>query len=263
VSVVDPFIDEGVRARIQAELDRIEATQQVRILLAVESGSRAWRFASPNSDYDVRFLYLRPLDEYLRIAEPRDVIERPLDAVLDINGWDLRKALQLMMKSNAVLLEWLTSPVRYRGDAAFCGRLLDLAREAAYPPALAFHYDRVAQRAWAPGEVEIRLKSYFYALRPALALRWMHERRTPPPMDLPSLREAAGLPDALNQEIDRLLALKARSDEAATIPRVPVVEAFLAEALHTPAPPESAPDRREIRLKADALFRDAVQDGGR
>ena len=161
MSETDPFIDDGVRARIQAELDRIEETQQIRILLAVESGSRAWRFASPDSDYDVRFLYVRRLDEYLRIAEPRDVIERPLDAVLDINGWDLRKALQLMMKSNAVLLEWLTSPVRYRGDTGFCTRLLDLAREAAYLPAFAFHYDRVAQRAWTPGEGEIRLKSYF------------------------------------------------------------------------------------------------------
>ena len=259
MSEIDPFIDEGVRARIQAELDRIEETQQVRILLAVESGSRAWRFASPDSDYDVRFLYVRPLDEYLRIGEPRDVIERPLDAVLDINGWDLRKALQLMMKSNAVLLEWLTSPVRYRGDAGFCARLLDLAREAAYLPAFAFHYDRVAQRAWAPGEDEIRLKSYFYALRPALALRWMRARRSAPPMDLPQLRAGAGLSDALNEAIDRLLALKARSGEAATIPRVPVIEAFLAEALQIPASPEGAPDRREIRLRADALFRDTAR----
>ncbi len=257
----DPFIDDAVRARIQAELDRIEATQKVRILLAVESGSRAWRFASPDSDYDVRFLYVRPLGEYLRIAEPRDVIERPLDAVLDINGWDLRKALQLMMKSNAVLLEWLTSPVRYRGDPAFCARLLDLAREAAYLPAFAFHYDRVAQRAWAPGADEIRLKSYFYALRPALALRWMRDRRAAPPMDLPSLRAGAGLPDVLNAAIDALLALKARSGEAAMIARMPVVEAFLAEALAVPAPPESAPDRREIRLRADALFRDIVTSG--
>ena len=261
MSETDPFIDDGVRARIQAELDRIEETQQIRILLAVESGSRAWRFASPDSDYDVRFLYVRRLDEYLRIAEPRDVIERPLDAVLDINGWDLRKALQLMMKSNAVLLEWLTSPVRYRGDPALCVRLLDLAREAAYLPAFAFHYDRVAQRAWTPGEGEIRLKSYFYALRPALALRWMRDRRSAPPMDLPSLRQGAGLTDALNEAIDALLALKARLGEAATIARVPAVEAFLTEALAMPVPPASGPDRREIRLGADALFRDAVLCG--
>lgn len=124
------FIDPVLQARIQAELDAIEQKEAVRILLAVESGSRAWGFPSPDSDYDVRFLYLRPIDSYLAVTPRRDVIERPIDALLDINGWDLRKALQLMLRSNAVLIEWLTSPVRYRSWAG-ADELLALALSAA------------------------------------------------------------------------------------------------------------------------------------
>ena len=108
---------------------------KVEILLAVESGSRAWGFSWRDSDYDVRFLYIRPIETYLAVVAPRDVIERPVDATLDINGWDLRKALQLMLRSNAVLLEWLTSPVRYR-DWDQANGLLALAHSAASLTAL-------------------------------------------------------------------------------------------------------------------------------
>lgn len=111
---MNSFVEPAVRDRIQRELDAIERQESVRILLAVESGSRAWGFPSTDSDYDVRFLYVRPIEAYLAVTAPRDVIERPVDATLDVNGWDLRKALRLMLRSNAVLIEWLASPVRYR-----------------------------------------------------------------------------------------------------------------------------------------------------
>jgi predicted nucleotidyltransferase len=262
----DPLIDPTVRIRIDAELDRIEREQEVRILLAVESGSRAWRFASPDSDYDVRFIYVRPLEDYLSIQTPRDVIETPLDATLDVNGWDLRKALQLMVKSNAVLLEWLVSPVQYRADQTVRDRLAALARTAANLPALAFHYDRLARGAWAPDEAEdIRLKSYFYALRPALALRWLRDRGEAPPMDLPSLMAGTDPALELTEAVGRLLAIKARSDETVRVGRVPVIEAFLATTLRDVAPPPRRWDFTDSRRQADELFRgilgqsDAVQ----
>jgi len=254
----DPFVDDAMRARIESELDRIEREQDVRILLAVESGSRAWRFASPDSDYDVRFIYARRLDDYLSIATPRDVIERPLDAVLDINGWDLRKALQLMAKSNAVLLEWLSSPVGYRHDEAARQALRALAIEAADLPALAFHYDRVARNAWSPGDGTIRLKSCFYALRPCLALRWIAARGTPPPMDLPHLIEGVSLPPELPPRIEALLELKARSGEAAMVEREPVLERFLAETLSVPTPLPGRSGGSAFREHADVLFRRLV-----
>jgi len=112
---------DAITATILERLAAIEHTELVHILYACESGSRAWGFASPDSDYDVRFIYVRPRDWYLSIdlERRRDVIERPIEGVLDINGWDLRKALQLMRKSNPPLFEWLHSPLVYRAQAEF------------------------------------------------------------------------------------------------------------------------------------------------
>ena len=104
---------------IMMELRNIEETQNVRILMAVESGSRAWGFASPDSDYDVRFLYVRPEKEYLKLEKIRDVIEWKLDEVLDINGWDLTKALRLICKSNPTIFEWFSSPIVYQDTEEF------------------------------------------------------------------------------------------------------------------------------------------------
>jgi predicted nucleotidyltransferase len=100
-----------VRVRIAAKLDAIERERQVRVVLAVESGSRAWGFASPDSDFDVRFIYVRRLEDYAALVVPRDVIEFPIDGDLDLNGWDLRKALSLGLRWNPALVEWLTSPI--------------------------------------------------------------------------------------------------------------------------------------------------------
>lgn len=99
---------------INEKLDEIEEKENVRILHAIESGSRAWGFASPDSDYDVRFIYARRREDYLRLDEPRDVIEWQLDDVLDINGWDLKKALKQFARGNATLFEWSGSPIVYR-----------------------------------------------------------------------------------------------------------------------------------------------------
>ena len=98
---------------IVQRLHEIEEREHVRILLAVESGSRAWGFASPDSDYDVRFLYVRTMTDYLRLDPVRDVIEQPINDLLDMNGWDLQKALRLLYKSNPTLFEWLKSPIVY------------------------------------------------------------------------------------------------------------------------------------------------------
>ena len=127
-----PAIDPEVRRRIGDRLAEIEQRESVRILLAVESGSRAWGFPSPDSDYDVRFLYARPRDWYLAVDSRRDVIECPIENVLDVNGWDIRKALQLLLKANPVLAEWLNSPIRYREDALVVAALRELAMHAGF-----------------------------------------------------------------------------------------------------------------------------------
>ena len=114
-----------MREKIQDQLHRIEDEEHIKILLAVESGSRAWGFASPDSDYDVRFVYVRRTEDYLRLEMVRDVIELPVNDVLDINGWDLQKTLKLLYKSNPALFEWFSSSIVYK-ETEFAGKFRDL-----------------------------------------------------------------------------------------------------------------------------------------
>lgn len=252
----DQFIEPTQWLRIERELDAIERERNVRILLAVESGSRAWRFPSLDSDYDVRFIYAHPSVAYLSIEAPTDVIERPIDGALDIGGWDIRKALQLLVRSNAVLVEWLTSPVRYRASETIPDELLALVRDTYHLPAVAYHYDRMARRLF--GEImassEVRLKAYCYALRCSLALRWVRDSGTIPPMDLPRLRSELHLDVATNMAVDRLLAANAASDERRTSPRLPRIDAFIAETLQKPVDRFVLPDRTHAVARANNFF---------
>jgi uncharacterized protein len=258
---LDPFIDETVRQRILTELDAIERDEDVRILFAVESGSRAWRFPSRDSDYDVRFVYVRPIERYLTVMPRRDVIERPIDSVLDIGGWDLRKALQLLVRSNAVLLEWQTSPVRYRDSGSASARLLELAQATADPTALAYHYEHQARRSFAEVEAAgdtVRYKTYCYALRSALALMWLRDREETPPMDLPSLLAGLTLSDAIRETVAALVARKAPATEGDTGARLPLLDALIGDALAEPPVQIVSADRAEVIAKADALFASIV-----
>lgn len=226
----DPIAPD-VRREIERRLTAIEADEGVRILMAVESGSRAWGFPSPDSDYDVRFLYVRPRDWYLSLTPGRDVIEEPILDEIDLNGWDARKALGLLLKSNAVVSEWIESPIRYRPDDPFVARLADLADAMLDARALAHHYARLGRTAadrWLNGTGDVAVKKYFYALRPALAirvLRRMPDRR--PPMNLQALVALADLPEAMVTSIDMLVAAKARTNERGNGTRVPVLDALI------------------------------------
>ena len=239
----------------------------MRILLAVESGSRAWGFPSPDSDYDVRFLYARPRDWYLSIDSRRDVIECPIEDVLDINGWDIRKALHLLLKANPVLAEWLTSPIRYREDAAVVAALRDLALRAGSRRPARHHYLRLGQSQYEKeiaGRDTVRLKRYFYSLRPALALRWLRTRPDAPPMDLPSLRAGLELERELDRGIEDLTALKARQSEMGTGPRIVMLDRFM-EAEFAAAADLAAGPARESPAPApldaaNELFRTIVAD---
>ncbi len=164
---------------ILARLGDIEKEENVTIFYACESGSRAWGFPSEDSDYDVRFLYLRPRDWYLSIdvEEKRDVIERPISEMLDISGWDLRKALKLLRKSNPPLLEWLNSPTVYQQDFTITDKIKELVPEYYSPIACLHHYLHMAQgnyREYLKGEI-VWVKKYFYVLRPLLAINWIEK----------------------------------------------------------------------------------------
>ena len=253
---MDCFIEPALRGRIQAELDVIEREETVKILLAVESGSRAWGFPSRDSDYDVRFLYVRRIESYLAVTLPRDVIERPVDAVLDVNGWDLRKALQLMLRSNAVLIEWLTSPVRYR-DWCQANELLALARSAASLTVLTYHYQHQARRSFdavSGGGETARLKSYCYALRSALAIAWIRQRGEAPPMDVGTLMAGVSLPEELVERFHQVIAQKMAATEEESMPRSATFDALIADAISAPTSEAAAPPRKEISIQADAFL---------
>lgn len=168
---------------IQEKLREIEQREECRILLAVESGSRAWGFASPDSDYDVRFIYVRPEKAYLRLDRTRDVIEVPINDELDINGWDIDKTLRLLHKSNPTVFEWFSSPIIYQ-TSAFADQFRPIMQKYFSSKAGLWHYLHMAEgnyRDYLRGEM-VRAKKYFYVLRPILACKWILEKGTPPPM---------------------------------------------------------------------------------
>lgn len=209
-------------AAIDAELDRIEHSYRVRIPLAIESGSRAWGFPSPDSDYDCRFVYVASMDDYLTPWRRRDVIETPLTGLLDVNGWDLAKALRLLVAGNAVLIEWLMSPIVYRGDDRFREDLRALAVEVADRNRVARHYLHLGVKQWAAARRNGSLKKVFYGLRPALALRWLREHpgAAVAPMHVPTLMDGCDLPAELTSAVSELTALKSRTREmgSGTVP---------------------------------------------
>jgi predicted nucleotidyltransferase len=184
-------IDPAMRAQIIDALRDIESRHEVTVLFACESGSRGWGFASPDSDYDVRFIYVNRLPWYLTVTPRRDVIELPISGELDVNGWDLRKALGLMRESNPTLLEWLRSPIVYRDDAVAMPRFRALS-EAVFSNARGWHhYASMAKKNFREHlqADEVRYKKYLYVLRPLLAARWIRTQPGVPPMRFADLAQ--------------------------------------------------------------------------
>ncbi|PEI83642.1 hypothetical protein CN679_26530 [Bacillus pseudomycoides] len=199
-----------MRDKIQLELRRIEKANNVKVLFAVESGSRAWGFPSKDSDYDVRFVYIHPVDWYLSISEKCDVIEYPISDALDISGWDIRKALQLFAKSNPALLEWIRSPIFYSKNSDFPERLQKMSENDFDPKATIYHYLHMASknyREFLQGE-SVKLKKYFYVLRPILACKWLEEKGTLPPVEFEKLITELVLKQNILAEINDLLIKK-------------------------------------------------------
>lgn len=259
-------MDGAVVAHIDAALDAIARENGVAIALAIESGSRAWGFPSPDSDYDCRFVYVRPLAHLLTPWPRRDVIELPLAGELDVNGWELGKALKLLTKGNAVIVEWLTSPIAYRGDQRFRDELLALARDIAERDLVARHYLHLGrrQRRTYFGDLDaVPGKKLFYALRPAAALRWLrlHPGEAVAPMHFPTLMAECDPPADVQEIVAELIARKAETRELGTapVPR-PIAELInreleTAETAFSRAPISLQP---AVRERCEAFYRATV-----
>jgi len=214
---------------ILKKLSEIEAKEKVVILYACESGSRACGFPSDNSDYDIRFLYIRPYAWYLSIEQKPDVLEYKLEGDLDANGWDLRKALGLFQKSNPPLFEWLNSPIKYFEKYSTADKMRQLMPIYYSPIACAHHYLHMAQgnyREYLNGE-QVWLKKYFYVLRPLLAIKWIESGFGPVPTEFQVLVNRMIEDIKLKAEIEQLVTLKLQGDELAKGPRLRMISDFI------------------------------------
>lgn len=248
-----------IEQQIQLKLDELQRQKECRLLLAVESGSRAWGYASTTSDYDVRCIYYYPQERYLSIRPPRDTVEWELNDVFDITGWELRKTLGLTLKSNLTVYEWADSPIVYR-SSPWIEEFRSLIRSVLQPGLLASRYlgmaastiHRYLERQ------EVPYKQYFYALRPLLAARWVLQERRPAPVPFADLRHL--LPDEMQEVTDELLALRSGSTEKASGPAHPAAMAFITrelaalDALAATLPPPETPDTAPL----DDFFRRVV-----
>lgn len=256
---------EQINKVIREQLALIEQEEQVTILYACESGSRAWGFPSQDSDYDVRFIYLQKPEWYLSIFDKRDVIERPINDRLDINGWDFRKALNLFRKSNPPLLEWLQSPIQYEEKYTVAEKLRGISPYTFSPKSCMYHYLNMAKgnyRDYLQGE-QVKIKKYFYVLRPVLACEWINRYEEMPPMAFDVLVDRLIPKDEeLWQEIQQLLSRKKSGEELDYEPRLSAINDYLEEQFQVfekvAASLNAKDDSRDQQL--DALFRQALQE---
>jgi len=261
-----PDIPEDARALITARLSSIAAEEDIRVPFAIESGSRAWGFASTDSDYDVRFICAHHRDWYVSLKERRDVIERPIGAdLIDIGGWDVRKALRLMLRSNPAFYEWLVSPITYYVAGSFRAQSRALFEAHASPRALAHHYQNIAQGHWrreiADNDAP-RLKKYFYVIRPLLSLMHVSRTLSPPPMQLDALLVGSGIPDDVAAMVLNLRERKRSATELGKSARIALLDDWITQSLADLEPvgrslPDREYDEAALRL-ADDLYRRTI-----
>lgn len=242
---------EMMKEVILKELQEIEKKEQVKIIMAVESGSRAWGFESVDSDYDVRFIYVRKEASYLKLNEIRDVIEWKLDDTLDINGWDLKKALQLLYISNTTLFEWCNSPIVYLEKEELSNLKALLPQYFSCKKCL-FHYWSIARKNYrkALKELDISLKRYLYMFRALFSAQWILEHQTPAPILFKELLDM-NLDENCKAELEKLLMIKKVSPELKKIPKVQILDDYIEKKLTEIK--EIADKTEDIKVEWDSL----------
>ncbi len=253
-----------MKDKIILKLKEIEKDENVKILFAVESGSRAWGFPSKDSDYDVRFVYVRPLEWYLSIDDKREVLEYPIDDLLDISGWDLKKALSLFRKSNPSLIEWLKSPIIYLDQYSFMEKLINLSKEYYSLKASIYHYLNMASfnyKKHLQGST-VNTKKYFYVLRPILACSWIEDKKTLPPVEFDKLLDSQVDDQELYSRIAELLKRKKSGVELDVEERIYSIHNYLEEQfVYYKNYVKDLEDGERLELLIlDGLFRDTIKE---
>jgi predicted nucleotidyltransferase len=216
-----------MQTTILNKLTNIAADNLIRILFACESGSRGWQFPSPDSDYDVRFISARPPDDYLTVAERDEQVDFPINDELDILGWDIRKVLRLIRKSNTTLFEWLQSPIVYMQQPGFRDELWTLCGQYFDRRSNTHHYLGMVRAALdtVVNNDEITIKKLFYVLRPLLAAKWCVEKNSIAPMSIRPLMRL--MPEKLQQMTDNLIACKSNAAEGYIVKIEPELKQYI------------------------------------
>lgn len=224
-----------MRQEIINKLKEIEKKEHVKIIYAIESGSRAWGFESVDSDYDVRFIYVRRKEDYLCLDEKSDVIELPIDEVFDISGWDLKKALRLLYKSNPSLLEWFASPIIYKEtkEASYIKEVIPFYFSS---KKLYCHYKRMAKQHLKYVNKEmVPVKKYLYILRCVLSSQYILEYKKQPPIEIERLIEYE-LPKEVRDDVNKLLMIKKNSNEKQYFNHISSLDEFIMNSLEEDMP---------------------------
>ena len=219
-----------MRKEIINKLNEIEKKEHVKIIYAIESGSRAWGFESMDSDYDVRFIYVREKEDYLCLDEKSDVIELPIDEVFDISGWDIKKALRLLYKSNPSLLEWFASPIVYKEtiETSYIREVIPLyfSQKKSY-----HHYHKMAKKLLKYiNKEQVPVKKYLYILRCILSSQYIVHNKKQPPIEIERLIECE-LPNALREDMSQLLKIKKNSNEKQYVDHISSLDKFIFNSL--------------------------------
>lgn len=259
---MDPAVSNLIVERLNSLADR----ENITILYACESGSRAWGFPSPDSDYDIRMIYAHPIDWYLSVEEGHDVIDQPIEkhilGEIDLGGWDIRKTLRLAKKSNPVIWEWLQSPIAYHLHHPDAIHVLRNGIESCFSPISACHHYLSICRGTMARELTndtVKIKKYFYMLRPILAATWIERYRTVPPMEFKPLLQVLDGNNSVRAKVDELLERKQCTDEKIPVSRVPQIDAYLESELQrlTDAAP-GLPAAKADTVSLDLLFRKSL-----
>ena len=257
------MIKKEIFTKIKKLLLNLEKEEDVKILYACESGSRAWGFPSTDSDYDIRFIYIRKPQWYLAIEEGRDVIEREIVDEIDLNGWDLKKTLKLYRKSNPPLLEWLGSPIKYMEQYSTIQRLRELLPQFYSPVSCMYHYLHMAEgniREYLKGE-QVWLKKYFYVLRPLLACIWIEKSLGPVPTEFMVLVDKLIFDNNLKSAILRLIKDKQEGKELSYGKKITVISDFIEKEIarfknYKSKIKPHAPDTKLL----NKIFRDSLEE---
>ena len=246
-----------MRKEIINKLKEIEKREHVKIIYAIESGSRAWGFESMDSDYDVRFIYVREKEDYLRLDEKSDVIELPIDEVFDISGWDIKKALRLLYKSNPSLLEWFASPIVYKEtiETSYIRKVIPLyfSQKKSY-----HHYHKMTKTLLKYiNKEQVPVKKYLYILRCILSSQYIIHNKKQPPIEIERLIECE-LPTELREDINQLLIIKKNSNEKKYVDHISSLDEFILTSLEE-SDVSSLMDGEESWEPLNKVFRKVIE----